>query len=185
MASFGGQHHDHGATFKFGVLLNSRDLFHFGGDLFQQLSSPVGQRYLATAKHDRDFNLVLALQELADMSQFGLQIMVAGLGPYLDFLYLESGLLFLGFLLLFGLFIFKAAVVHDFAHRRGCGGRNFDEIEAEFSSRCQGIVDGQYAKLFTVRIDDTDFPFTNVLVDSGALRQVIFCRSDMSYADTS
>lgn len=119
------------------------------------------------------------------MPQFGLQIMVAGFGPNLNLFNLKSGLLFLGFLLLFGLFVFKAAIVHDFAHRWFCGGRNLNKVKAEFSSGCQGIIYGQYAKLVAVRVNDTDFPFANVLIDSSALRLVISCRSDMSYANTS
>jgi hypothetical protein len=153
--------------------------------LLQQLSAFVGQRYLPSPKHDRNFYLVFALQELSNMPQLGLQIMIAGLGAHFNFLDLESGLLFLGFLLFFGLFVFKAAIVHDFAHRRFRGGRNLNEVKAEFSSCCQGILNGYNAKLVAVRINYADFLFTNVLVDASALRLVIFCRSDMSYANTS
>ena len=119
------------------------------------------------------------------MAQLGLQVMVAGFGSNLDFLDLESGLFFFGFLLFFGLFVFIAAIVHDFAHRRFGGGRNLNKVKAEFSSRLQGIVYGQNAKLFAVRVNYADFPFANALIDSSALCLVVFYRSEMSYADTS
>jgi hypothetical protein len=79
-------------------------------------------------------------------------------------------LFFFGFLFLLGLFVFVTPVIHNLADRRGCRGRNFYQIKAEFSRCLQGILNRYNPQLIAFRIDYPDFACANGTVDINAIR---------------
>ena len=163
------QHHGHGSSFKLGVLLNIGIFLGFLCNVGEQFPAPVGKRNLATSEYDGYLDFILIFNEPADVVQFYLNIVFACFGPDLDLLDLKRTLLFFGLLLLFGLFVFIATIIHDFTDRRICIRRYFHQIETEIAGNGEGLVGRNNAYLCSVRIDDSDFFCSNVLVDIGSV----------------
>ena len=163
------QHHGHGSSFELGVLLNIGIFFGLLCDVGKQFPAPVRKRNLATSEHDGYLDLILIFNESIDMIQFYLNIMFARFGPNLDLLDLEGTLLFFGLLLLFGLFVFITTVVHDFTDRRICIRRYLHQIETEIAGNGESLVGRNNTYLSSIRIDDSDFFCSNVLVDIGSV----------------
>jgi hypothetical protein len=162
---FRGQDHYHGSAFELGGLLYGGNILCFRHNVSQLILCHLGKAYFPPSKNNRDFHLVLLSDELADMTDLDLKVMLTGFGPDLDFLYLKRRLLLFGFLQLFRLFIFIAAVIHDLADRRVCIGRYFHQIETIFRCLFQCLVDRYDPYLAAVGVDDPDLSGSNELVD--------------------
>ena len=106
----------------------------------------------------------------ADVVQFYLDIMFAGFGPDLNFFDLESALLFFGLLLLFGLFVLIAAIVHDLTNRGACIRRNLNQIETKIAGYGERFVGRDNSDLISIRIYDPDFFCSDSVVDIGSVR---------------
>ena len=163
------QHHGHGSPFELGVLLNSGIFFGLLCNVGEQFSALVRKCDLATSEYDGYLDLVLIFNEPIDMVQFYLDIVFTCFGPNLDLLDLEGTLLFFGLLLLFGLFVFITTVVHDFTDRRICIRRDLHQIETEIAGNGESFVGRNNTYLGSIRIDDSDFFCSNVLVDIGSV----------------
>ena len=152
----------------------------------EQFPAPVRQRNLSPPENDGYLDLVFIFDEPVDMVQFYLDIVFAGFGSNLDFLYLERTLFFLGFLLFFGLLVFIATIVHDFTDRRIRVRRNLHQIETIVTGDSKGLVRGNNADLIAVRVDDSDFFCSDVFVYVGSVRFVVSVWSSWkSYTPTS
>jgi len=184
-ALFRGQHHHHCAAFKLGHLLNGRKVFNFSRNLTQQLSSASGEGDFASPEHACNLDLVFALQEFSNVAQFGLQVVLAGLGAYFYFLELKGRLFLFGFLLLFGLLVLKATIIHDFAYRRFGIWRYFHQIEPKLSGGGKRFLDRHDANLIAIRINYPNFAHTNIGVNPGSWLLGISCEFIMSYVNTS
>ena len=125
----------------------------------------MSQCYFAASVHHRNFDLVSFSDELSDVTHLGLQIMLAGLGPYLYLFELKGRLSFFGLLSLFGQFIFISTIVHYFANRRICIGRDFHEIKAEILGGRQGLVCRDNADLVAVGIYDSYLFGSDISID--------------------
>jgi hypothetical protein len=82
---------------------------------------------------------------------------------------LEGTLLFFGFLLLFGLLVFIATIIHDFTDRRICIRRDLHQIKTEIASNGESLVGRYNTYLISIRVDDPDFFCSNILVDIGSV----------------
>ena len=112
--------------------------------------------------------------------------MFTGFRAHFYFFDLKRTLLFFGFLLLFGLLIAIATIVHYFAYRWIGIRRNFNKIQIKISSRLKGLFSRDNTDLIAVRIDDPDFSYPNILVNSCSIRSIRSIRpSWCSYIFTS
>lgn len=120
------------------------------------------------------------------MADFRHKIVIAGLRPNFDFFYLEGALFLFGFLLLFGLLVFVTPIVHYFANRRGCAGRNFHQIKTKTSGGRQGFFYRHNTQLVAFGVNHSDFARAYVAIDINTIRPVwLKCPSWLSYASTS
>jgi hypothetical protein len=104
------------------------------------------------------------------VAQLGLEIVLAGFGPNLDLLQLKGALLFLGLLLLLGLFIFIAPIIHDFANRGVCIGRHLYEVQASFAGSIERVLDRQNAQLISIGFNNANLPGANISINVDAVR---------------
>ena len=163
------QHHGHGSPFELGVLLHIGIFFGLLCNVSEQFPAPIRKRNLATPEYDGYLDLVLVFDEPVDMVQLYLNVVFACFGSNLDFLDLEGTLLFLGLLLLFGLFVFVSTIVHDFADRRIRIRRYLYQIKTKVAGNGEGFVGRNNAHLSSFRVDDSDFFCSDVLVDIGSV----------------
>jgi len=163
------QHHGHGSSFHLGVLLNVGIFFGLLCNVSEQFPAPVRKRNLAASEYDSYLDLVFIFDEPTDMVQLYLDVVFTCFGPNLDFLDLEGTLLFFGLLLLFGLFVFISTIVHNLTDRRICIRRNLYQIEAKIAGNGEGLVRRNNTYLGSVRVDDSDFFCSDVLVDIGSV----------------
>ena len=168
--SFRCQHHGHGSSFHLGVLFNIGIFLGFLCNVSEYLPAQVGKGNLAAPEYDGNLDLVLIFDEPTDVVQFYLDIMLACFGPNLDFLDLKGALLLFGLLQLLGLFVLKPTIVHDFTYRRTCIRRDLNQIETEITGNGKSLVGWNNAYLFSVRVDDSDFFCSDILVDIGSVR---------------
>jgi hypothetical protein len=121
------------------------------------------------------------------MPHFRFQIVITGLWPDLDLFDLKRGLLLFGFLLFFGLLVLEPAVVHDLTDRWFRVGRNLYEIEAMIIGFGQGLMNRKNADLISVRINQANFPYPDILIDPRGIRlpSIELCFSGTSYTFTS
>ena len=94
-------------------------------------------RHFAATKLKLDTYLIAFIEEFFAVANFCEVIVVVDVYPKLDFLQLRPGRLFV--LVVLGEVVAKFAERDNFAHRRICRGRDFDQIEAEALSFAQGI----------------------------------------------
>jgi hypothetical protein len=95
-------------------------------------------------------------------------------------------LLFFGFLLFLGLFVFVAPVVHYLTDRRNGIRRNFYQIKSKFSRCLQGVFNRYNSQLVALRIDYPNFACANVSVNVNTIRSIrVKCPFWLSYASTS
>jgi len=104
--------------------------------------------------------------------QLGDQVVFTGFRADLDLLYLESALLFFGFLLFLGLLVFITAIIHYFADGRLRIGRNLHKIQTVVAGNSKRFVRRNDTHLFPVRINNSDFFGPDILVDIGSVRTV-------------
>ncbi len=69
--------------------------------------------------------------------------------------------MFLGFFILFRLFVPEFAKVHEAADGRDGVGGDLDEVHAVDAGQIEGIAEAENAKLFAVRCDYADFAGTD------------------------
>jgi hypothetical protein len=74
--------------------------------------------HLASAEHDSDLHLVAVAQEALDVTAFGVEVVVADLGPELYLADVDVDLLLAGGLAGLFLLVLVLAVVHDPDYRR-------------------------------------------------------------------
>jgi hypothetical protein len=161
-----GKNHGHGASFQQGHPLHGAVSVQPAGNGVQHLPTDLRMRVLASAKRDRDLDLVSLSQEVLDGPHSIVHIMLGDsrLEPhFLDRLYL-LGLARLA--LLAGLLVLEPSVVQDFADgRRGCG-TNLDEIEVVVPSYIQGLRKRNDSKLFAVLANQPDLASPDLVVDA-------------------
>ena len=138
-------------------------LFKFLQDACSQL--PV--RHLATAKPDRGFHFIAALQPLARVLHTIVVIMIVRARPKLHFLDGNCYLLLLCLIRLLLGFVLKLSEVNDSANRRIGGGSDLHKIQTFFAGGANRVSNIEYAELFTLLADDSYLGNTNSLVNAG------------------
>jgi len=157
----------HDAAFHSGLLLDHGIFARIFSYFIKQLPSHMGECNFPSPEDNRHFHFIFLFNKFLYMADFDFQIMGVCLGTDFYFLYLESRLLFFGFLRLFCLLVFETSKVHYFAYRRIGIGRNFNQIQPECSGCGKRRLNRDDPKLISVRINDTHFTDFNFLVDSG------------------
>src|SRR5262249_54784624 len=109
-------------------------------------------------------DFVLVFQKFASLIDLYVDVVFAGLGADADFL--ELLLMRLGLGAFARLLVAKLAVVHDLAHRRPLGRRDFDKIKLCFASHFHGLRSRHNAQLLTLRTDESNGTDPNLFVDT-------------------
>ena len=103
------------------------------------------------------------------MRDLDLQIVFTGFWTHLYLFDLKGALFLLGFLFLFGLLVTVPAVIHNLAHRRVGVRRNLNQVQPKFGGRVQGLAGRNNTDLLPVRVDNSNLPGPDILVDVDAI----------------
>jgi hypothetical protein len=169
----GGQDHGHVPALQFGVLLDRGQILDVVDNPVEHAAGQIGVRDFPAAEHQRHLGLVLLVQEFPDVPELELIVVLFGLGPDFDFLDLDGGRFFLGFLLLFTLLVFVTAEIHNPAHRGVRFRGHFHQIQTGFLGDAQGLADGDNTELIAFRTDQPDRIGTDLSVDVDLLPRVL------------
>jgi len=157
----------HDAAFHFGLLFDHGVFARIFSYFIKQFPSHMGEGDFSSSKDNGYFYFIFLFNKFLYMADFDFQIMGVGLGTDFYFFYLESRLLFFGFLRLLCLLVFEPAKVHYFAYRRIGIGRNFNKIQPECFGCGKRRLNRYDPKLISFRINDAHLTDFNFLVDSG------------------
>ena len=155
----GGDDHRHGTTFHNRGFVNASNLADIFAEAFKELSAHFLVCHLTTLEDDKHFDLVSALQKAFGVVGFGVEVVGVDVAGKLNFLDVDFGLIFLGFL--FSLLAVKTefTVVENSADggiaRRG----DQDKIKIFVVSTFKSAADCHNAHLFTLGADHTDLRF--------------------------
>src|SRR5438067_509573 len=131
---------------------------------FQDLTSQVGARHLATTEENRRFDFVSLVEKAQHVVLFSFVIVVIHIDAELYFLDYDHFLMLLGLAFLLLLLIQEFPVVHDAAYRRrGCG-RNLDQIQVLLAGHFQGFKRRQDADLLAFVINHADFAGSDAVI---------------------
>src|SRR5512139_416372 len=144
-----------------------RDRLH---DVLQDLEPALGRvGQLPPAEPDGNLDLVPLFQEAADVLELGVQVVLLGLGPYLDLLDLYDRLLLPRLLLPLARDVLELPVIHDPAHR-GCGHRgHLHQVQVQGAGALERVRRAHHAELFPLGADQAHLRHLDLLVDSGFL----------------
>ena len=160
----GREDHGHGPALELGLLLDLGELFGHLGDLDQDFLCLMGKGDLPSSEYQGNLYLVSVLDKFPDMLDLSLQVLGIGSRPDLALFYLNTPLLFPGFLLLLCQLVLEPAVIHYLADRRDCRRGDFNEIHFLVQGPAQGILEGHDPDLFSGGADDPDLPGPDIPV---------------------
>src|SRR5215212_9634423 len=147
---FRGHDHYHIAPVQVGLALYAPETVEVGGEPPQKPLSELGMLHFASPEHDRDLHLVAAAKKAFDVAAFGVEIVVAYLGPELYLPHVDVDLLFAGRLARLLLLVLELAVIHHADHRRIGVRGDLYQIQVSPLTVIHGLADVLYPKLFTV-----------------------------------
>ena len=99
-------------------------------------------------------DLVFLGQELFGAVDLGHEVVIADLRAHAELFVLA--VVRVAFVLPLFLLVLEFAVIHDAANGRLLLRRNFDEVQADFASACEGIDGFEDAELVAFMSDDAD-----------------------------
>src|SRR5436305_4596297 len=150
------QHHHHVPAVEERRRLYLPDLLHVLGQAHQQVAPALRVSGLPAAEHDRHLDLRALVEEALDVGLLGVVVVDSDLGPELDLLDVDRGLVLPGELRLLLLLVPVLPVVHDPGDRRIRLGRDLHEVEVLrvcVLERLLGLLDPDLA---SVLVDQTD-----------------------------
>ena len=121
--------------------------------------------HLSAAERHSHLYLVALAYEFPDTALLDIHVVNIGAGPHLYFLDLDYGLLLLGFLGLFALFIAEFAVVHDTAYRRAGICRHLNQVQPPVPGLVKSLFLGNHTKLLALFVYEPDLPGPDPLVN--------------------
>ena len=111
--------------------------------------------HLASAKAQRNFDLVAFFEELDQLAELDLVVALVGARAELDLLDLDLLLLELGLVRLLLLTVAEFAVIHELADRRLGKRRNLHQIDLSLFRQPQRLGDRHDSKLLSIVRDQT------------------------------
>src|SRR4051812_1760583 len=143
-------HHDHQSPFHARVLLDHRFFEDVGRDLLHHRVAELHVCHFATAKADRDLDLVAFFQKPAQVAQLDRVVADVGGRTELEFLDLDLLRLLSGGVGFFLLLELEFAKIHDAADGRVAVRLDFNQIEAGFLCHGQRFVARENAYLLSL-----------------------------------
>jgi len=138
--------------------------FHVFYQALQDLAAQAGSGHFASAEEDGCFYFVAFIQKTQHVIFFRFVIVVVDVDAELDLFYGDGFLVLLGFALFLFLLVEILPVVHDAAHGRLRGGRNFDQIQILFAGFLDGFERRHDTELLPIVINHADFARPNAIV---------------------
>lgn len=163
-----GQRADHdvdAATDELRGKVGMAEGFQLRDKFLDHLKPNVGVRHLPPAKAQGHFHFHVLAQKINRVADLDAEVMGVNAGTELDFLDGGGVLMFLGLLVLLGLFVAKLAEVHDPADGRHGVGGNLDEIHGALAREVDGVVQRHHAELIAVNADNAHFAGANFPID--------------------
>ena len=142
------------------------DLLHVICQTHQEVTPPVRMLALAAPEHDRDLDLRALVEEALDVAFLGLVVVDPDLGPELDLLDVDLGLVLAGELRFLLELVPVLPVVHDPGNRRVRLSRDFDQIEVLPVGVLTGVIGRLDSELLSVLADQPNLRDANRIVDA-------------------
>jgi nucleoside-diphosphate-sugar epimerase len=161
------EHHGHVAAVEVGTLLDLGEVLELLGEALEDHLPALGVRDLATTEHDRDLDLVAALEEALDVALLRLVVADGDLRTELDLADRYLLLVLARRLLLLGLLVLVLRVVQDSGHGRTGLRRDLDEVEIPLLRVAQSLIGAHDTDLLSVFPDHSHFRHADALVDPG------------------
>ena len=154
--------------------------FYVFDEALEDLAAEASAGHLASAEENSRLHFVAVVQKTKDVIFLGLVIVVVDVDAELDLFYGDGFLVLLGFALFLFLLVQILPVVHDAAHGRLRGGRNFDQVQILFAGFFDGFEGGHDAELLAFVVNHADFtrPDTIVGADKTFIDTVLRSLSD-------
>ena len=121
-------------------------------------------RHFASAEAKAHFHLHVLAEEIDGMPELHAEIMRINIRAELDFLNLVRVLVFLAFLILFGLLVTELAEVNEPANRWRSSGGDLNQIHASLARESERLVEGHYPELFRFIPNKPNFAGPNLIV---------------------
>ena len=135
------------------------------GDLVEKfpdhLETKFRMRHFASTEFQGDFDLHVLAQKVDPMLDFDREVVGIDLRTKLDFLNARGVLVFLGFLVAFGLFVSVLAEIDQTADGRIRVGGDLNQVNAISASHGQRVTQAEDPELFAINPDDPNFAGTN------------------------
>src|SRR5215207_7420185 len=164
---FRGHDHYHVAPVQVGLTLYATESVEVAREPPQKPLSELRMLHFESAEHDRDLHLVAAAKKALDVATFGVEVVVAYLGPELYLPHVDVDLLFAGRLTGLLFLVLELAIVHHADHG-GVGVRGYlNEVEVGPLAVIHSLADVLDAKLFAVGRDQTHLARPDLTVYSG------------------
>jgi hypothetical protein len=167
LVSLRSQNDKHLVSFHPRPCFNFADVDQILFEFLQNARAELTVRHLASAKPDRGFNFVAALQPFARVFHPVVVVVIVRAGPKLDFLDGDRHLLLLRLVCLLLGFVLKLSEVNNSANRRIGSGSNFHQIQTLFPGGANCVSNIQDAKLLSLFADYSDLGNTDSLVNAG------------------
>src|SRR5262245_26124226 len=158
------QHHHHLAAFHARLRFDLGVRLRIGLDPLQDLPAELLMGELATAKAQRDLDLVAVVEEALHGAHFDVIVMIVDAGAHFDFFDLDDLLALARLGGFFLLLIFVFAVIQHLGHRWVGVGRNLNQIEPRRHSTRQRVGNRYYAYIIAIFIDQSHFADPDVLI---------------------
>lgn len=156
----------HVPAFEHRIAFENSDRFETGDDAVQEVLANLRMRNLASAEHDRHFDLVALLEQLRCGARLEVDIVIVDLRLHPHLAELDVDLVFLGLPILLRLFVLEAAEVHQSRDRRACRRRDLDKVDITLPGHGDRFRGPHNPDLLAFFVDQTDFGNTNPLVDT-------------------
>ncbi len=132
----------------------------------EEVPAALGVRLLASAEHDRDLDLVAALEEALDVALLRGVVVVGDLRAQLDLAHVDLLLVLAGLLGLLLLLVLVLRVVEE--ARDGWAGirSHLDQVEIALLGHLERLLGLDDADLLAVLVDEPDLANTDALVDA-------------------
>ena len=152
-------------------------------DFFQIFEGNFRIIHFASTEADGHFDLHPISEPTTCISYLEGTMVLICLGPQSDFFHLNFGLSPFRLTFFFCPFVDELSKVHHTADRWFCVGRDLDQVELGIVGNFQGLFDGHYTDIVTIRADQADFRNTDAFIYSkivGADMLLLLTRTDAS-----
>lgn len=162
----GRQDHHHLAAFELGHGFHLHEFVQVVPHALKYTHAQLLMGHFTATKPQSNLGLVAFFDEATQIAQLDLVIAFISTRTELHFLDLDDFLLGARFLLALLLLILELAVIHHAADRRGCVGRDLDQIHVILLGQVQSLGRFVYPELLALRAYEANLGYTDFTIDA-------------------